>query len=225
MDNWVGLLLTALLLIIAFIIGLLIGWLAKRMFAPEPVEAAKPAESSASTNAAAAAPAAAATSASAAPSSAGIDTVSTAKPADAAPAAPKEAPKQAPEQARKKPAPKKAAPKKAAPKSSSAQASSAKSSTAKSRAAKSSAAKPADSGDKGRPTALSAPRDGQADDLKQISGVGPKLEEKLNSLGIYHFDQIAAWKKAEVDWVDNYLSFKGRITRDKWIAQAKKLAK
>lgn len=63
------------------------------------------------------------------------------------------------------------------------------------------------------------------DDLKKISGVGPKLEGILNGLGIYKFEQIAKWKKAERDWVDGYLKFKGRIDRDDWVSQAKKLAK
>lgn len=76
-----------------------------------------------------------------------------------------------------------------------------------------------------RPDGLDAPRSGKADDLKKISGVGPKLETVLNDLGIYHFDQIAAWKAAEIRWVDEYLRFKGRIKRDGWIAQAKALAK
>jgi len=65
----------------------------------------------------------------------------------------------------------------------------------------------------------------QPDDLKRISGVGPKLEKTLNGLGIYKFEQIAKWKKAERDWVDTYLKFKGRIDRDDWVSQAKKLAK
>lgn len=78
--------------------------------------------------------------------------------------------------------------------------------------------------DADRPTGLDAPRGGTPDDLKLISGVGPKLEGTLNQLGIYHFDQIAAWTPAAVAWVDNYLSFKGRIDREGWIAQAKALA-
>jgi predicted flap endonuclease-1-like 5' DNA nuclease len=76
-----------------------------------------------------------------------------------------------------------------------------------------------------RPSGLDAPKGGKADDLKQISGVGPKLESVLNDLGIYHFDQIAAWTKKEIAWVDDYLRFKGRIDRDGWIGQAKTLAK
>jgi large subunit ribosomal protein L21 len=71
---------------------------------------------------------------------------------------------------------------------------------------------------------LDAPRDGQADDLKKLSGVGPKLEKLLHENGVYHFDQIASWTDAEVEWMDGQLSFKGRITRENWIEQAKVLA-
>jgi predicted flap endonuclease-1-like 5' DNA nuclease len=74
-----------------------------------------------------------------------------------------------------------------------------------------------------QPAALSGPI-GAADDLKQINGVGPVLEGKLNNLGIYHFWQIARWTDAEVAWVDGFLNFKGRIGRDNWISQAVKLA-
>jgi len=75
------------------------------------------------------------------------------------------------------------------------------------------------------PETLSAPRDGGADDLKQISGVGPKLEGVLNELGFWHFDQIAKWTADEIAWVDSRLKFKGRIARDNWMAQAAELAK
>jgi len=74
-----------------------------------------------------------------------------------------------------------------------------------------------------QPQALEAPV-GAADDLKQITGVGPVLEGKLNDLGIYHFWQIAGWSVAEVTWVDGFLNSKGRIVRDEWIDQASKLA-
>ncbi len=74
------------------------------------------------------------------------------------------------------------------------------------------------------PVRLKKP-EGTADDLKLISGVGPKLEKTLNSLGFWHFSQIASWTKADVAIVDNELSFKGRIERDSWIKQAKALAK
>ncbi|MDF1715519.1 MAG: NADH-quinone oxidoreductase subunit E [Antarcticimicrobium sp.] len=74
------------------------------------------------------------------------------------------------------------------------------------------------------PETLTGPREGGADDLKMLKGVGPKLEKTLNELGFFHFDQIAAWGPAEVAWVDNRLTFKGRILRDGWIAQARQLA-
>ena len=76
-----------------------------------------------------------------------------------------------------------------------------------------------------RPEALSGARDGGADDLKMIKGVGPKLEIMLNELGFYHFDQIAGWSAAEVVWVNyNLTGFKGRVSRDNWVEQARKLA-
>ena len=75
-----------------------------------------------------------------------------------------------------------------------------------------------------QPETLTAPRDGKADDLKMLKGVGPKLEETLNELGFYHYDQIAAWTPEHVAWVDARLKFKGRIERDGWIEQAAKLA-
>ena len=79
--------------------------------------------------------------------------------------------------------------------------------------------------DADRPKGLESARGGQADDLKIINGVGPKIESTLNELGIFHFDQIAAWSPETAAWVDNFLSFKGRIDRDKWIEQAAKLAR
>lgn len=72
------------------------------------------------------------------------------------------------------------------------------------------------------PERLSAPRDGRPDDLKEIEGIGPALEKLVNGLGFYHFDQIANWSEADVALVDAEMkTFKGRITRDNWVAQAK----
>jgi NADH-quinone oxidoreductase subunit E len=72
---------------------------------------------------------------------------------------------------------------------------------------------------------LEAAREGGADDLKRIKGIGPKLEKLCNRLGFYHFDQIAAWTADEVAWVDQNLEgFKGRVTRDNWVEQARLLA-
>ncbi len=75
------------------------------------------------------------------------------------------------------------------------------------------------------PVKLDAPRDGKADNLKEIKGVGPKLEALLNSMGFYHFDQIAGWSAEEVAWVNaNLEGFSGRVSRDNWVEQAKVLA-
>jgi NADH-quinone oxidoreductase subunit E len=73
-----------------------------------------------------------------------------------------------------------------------------------------------------QPKAMERPR--TPDDLKAISGIGPKLEKVLNGLGVWTFAQIAGWSREEIAWVDDYLSFKGRIGRDDWIGQAAKLA-
>jgi NADH-quinone oxidoreductase subunit E len=75
----------------------------------------------------------------------------------------------------------------------------------------------------GKPAAMAKPE--RPDDLKQIAGIGPKLEEVLNRLGIWSFAQIAAWGEAEIAWVDDYLQARGRIGRDGWLDQAKALTK
>lgn len=81
------------------------------------------------------------------------------------------------------------------------------------------AAAPAEAGPQ-RPPALDAPRGGKADDLTQITGIGPKLAEKLNKLGIYHYEQIAGWSDSSVAWIDAELQAKGRVKRDNWVGQA-----
>jgi NADH-quinone oxidoreductase subunit E len=75
-----------------------------------------------------------------------------------------------------------------------------------------------------RPPALEAPRGSGPDDLQRINGVGPVNEKRLHELGVYHFDQIAAWGTSETRWVGTYLSFPGRIDREQWVVQAAKLA-
>jgi NADH-quinone oxidoreductase subunit E len=76
-----------------------------------------------------------------------------------------------------------------------------------------------------KPAGLTGARGGKPDDLKIIKGIGPKLEILCHSLGFYHFDQIANWTAAEIAWVDENLEgFKGRVTRDAWVAQAKAFA-
>ena len=97
---------------------------------------------------------------------------------------------------------------------------SAKAAQKKSKAAAASAA----TGIAKKPRTMKAARKSGADDLKQLKGVGPKLEGVLNGLGFWHFDQIAKWGADEIAWVDDQLSFKGRIERDGWVEQAKVLA-
>ena len=70
------------------------------------------------------------------------------------------------------------------------------------------------------------PTDGAPDDLKVIKGIGPKFEGDLNSKGIYYYRQIGAWKAADVKMVEGVIdSIPGRIARDEWVKQAKKLSK
>ena len=70
------------------------------------------------------------------------------------------------------------------------------------------------------PKAEAAPAAAGGDDLKQLSGVGPALEKKLHAAGVTTFAQIAAWTPEDVADMDEKLSFKGRIEREGWIAQA-----
>jgi branched-chain amino acid transport system ATP-binding protein len=78
---------------------------------------------------------------------------------------------------------------------------------------------------KGIANRLAAPRGGRPDDLLAIKGIGPVNQKKLNEHGIFHFDQIAAWKKADIEAVESYLAFDGRIAREDWIGQAKAFEK
>lgn len=71
---------------------------------------------------------------------------------------------------------------------------------------------------------LDAPKDGKKDNLTKIKGIGVKIDEALNSIGIYHFYQIAAWTEENMAWADGALAFPGRAKRDDWVGQAKALA-
>lgn len=71
---------------------------------------------------------------------------------------------------------------------------------------------------------LAAPRGGKPDDLLVIKGIGPVNKRKLNEHGIFHFDQIAAWTRADIEAAEAYLEFDGRIDREDWIGQAAALA-
>ena len=74
------------------------------------------------------------------------------------------------------------------------------------------------------PKILSAALYGNKDDLKLISGIGPKLERLLNKNGVFYFWQVAEWNARDIDVIDERLDvFKGRIARDNWVSQAKQL--
>lgn len=76
-----------------------------------------------------------------------------------------------------------------------------------------------------KPATLTAAREGGPDNLKEIKGVGPKMEKMLHSMGFFHFDQIANWTADEEAWVNaNLEGFKGRVSRDNWVEQARILA-
>ncbi len=75
-----------------------------------------------------------------------------------------------------------------------------------------------------RPQTLGSPRDGGPDDLGRIKGVGPKSLEKLNALGVFHYDQIATWDQDNAKWVGAAIGAPGRVERDRWIEQARVLA-
>lgn len=75
-----------------------------------------------------------------------------------------------------------------------------------------------------RPAWLVEPRSSVPDNLQRISGIGKRNENLLNSLGIFHFGQIASWTPAEMRWVAANLAFPERIERDDWIGQAMVLA-
>jgi predicted flap endonuclease-1-like 5' DNA nuclease len=76
-----------------------------------------------------------------------------------------------------------------------------------------------------KPQLLSSPRNGRKDDLSLIWGVAEKLEARMNRMGIWHFDQIASWSPDHIKWFEHEVEgFKGRLERDKWVEQCKKLA-
>ena len=75
-----------------------------------------------------------------------------------------------------------------------------------------------------RPARIAAPREGKADELQRVKGIGPVNEKRLHDLGVFHFDQIAKWAREEIRWVGTYLAFPGRIDRERWVSQAANLA-
>jgi NADH-quinone oxidoreductase subunit E len=74
-----------------------------------------------------------------------------------------------------------------------------------------------------KPILLSKPKNGEKDNLQLIKGIGNVLEKVLNDMGVFHFEQIANWTEKEINWIDKSIAFPGRIQREKWVEQAKKL--
>lgn len=74
------------------------------------------------------------------------------------------------------------------------------------------------------PPLLEGARGGVPDDLKKIKGIGPRMEETLNGLGIYHYDQIAALDETAVAWIELRIKSRGRVGREQWVSQARALA-
>jgi large subunit ribosomal protein L21 len=62
-------------------------------------------------------------------------------------------------------------------------------------------------------------------DLTQLGGVGPVLAKKLEKAGVTSLRQVAEWTEEDIARIDEELDFKGRIQRDDWVGQAKKLIK
>jgi predicted flap endonuclease-1-like 5' DNA nuclease len=73
-----------------------------------------------------------------------------------------------------------------------------------------------------QPEQIAKPDDG-GDDLTAITGIGPRIGEVLNELGIFRYAQIASWLPEHETWIENHLSFKGRVSRENWVEQAKAL--
>ena len=73
-----------------------------------------------------------------------------------------------------------------------------------------------------QPTQIDEPSGG-GDDLTQITGIGPRIAEVLNGLGIWTYAQVAEWQPEHETWIENHLAFKGRVGRENWVGQAKDL--
>ncbi len=81
--------------------------------------------------------------------------------------------------------------------------------------------------DEVEPKASPAPRTKAArpDDLKRLPGIGPKLEQMLNGLGVSKYSHIAGWSDKDVAWIEDQLGLSGRVARDGWVARAAELAR
>ena len=72
-----------------------------------------------------------------------------------------------------------------------------------------------------KPLVLSSPRLVGKDNLQKIKGIDATIENNLNNLGIYHFDQISKWSNKNCDWIEEFLHFPGCAKNNQWIEQAK----
>jgi NADH-quinone oxidoreductase subunit E len=76
-----------------------------------------------------------------------------------------------------------------------------------------------------KPPVLAAARNGAPDDLTLIEGVSLLQQSALYALGVFHFDQIAAWTPDHVAWIERYFRLDGRIEEEEWVEQAGELAR
>lgn len=76
-----------------------------------------------------------------------------------------------------------------------------------------------------KPPVLTAARNGAPDDFTLIENVSALQQSTLNAIGVFHFDQIAAWAPEHVAWIDRYFRLRGRITQEEWVEQAGELAR
>lgn len=72
-----------------------------------------------------------------------------------------------------------------------------------------------------KPLILSSPKPIGKDNLKKIKGINSKIENDLNTLGIYHFEQISNWSAKNCDWIEEFLHFPGVAKSNQWVDQAK----
>lgn len=78
---------------------------------------------------------------------------------------------------------------------------------------------------KTKPELLITPRNGKADDLTKIKGIGTAIQGKLNKAGIYHYDQLVDLNAEQQKWLGEQINFRGRVEREDWVNQSKKILK
>lgn len=75
-----------------------------------------------------------------------------------------------------------------------------------------------------KPLILASPRQSGKDNLLKIKGINETIENDLNDLGIFHFDQMSKWSAKNCDWVEEFLQLKGCVKKYQWVDQARILA-